>query len=375
MQTIIELLAGWIVVRFRKMQAIILIQAGHAALAVVDGTKVLKSKVIRKYMVRKTQGKSQLSHLESKGKSRLGSRIRLAQTKAFFEEINQCLEVYEKSYDLNSLYLSCSHKLKGVWMQSNPPVSKSDNRWHKIPYHVGRPNLKEIKRVLDLIRNPKPQEILVAPYQGALSTWEDWQEWARCGRPKEILEESWEEGGLHSFIELLNLPGVPQDPQWHPEGDVWVHTLLVVDAMKDICDREGIAGTDRTILMLAALCHDLGKPATTETIDGRVRARGHEQVGVQKSEAFLKRIDCPEDYRNLIKPLVREHLVYASFGDKITTKAMKKLLERLKPARVGHLQLLVEADHSGRPPLPKGLSDKAILFFEALLSYEQGMNS
>jgi tRNA nucleotidyltransferase (CCA-adding enzyme) len=72
------------------------------------------------------------------------------------------------------------------------------------------------------------------------------------------------------FPELDVLVGCPQEPEWHPEGDVWVHTLLVVDeARKQIDDLEH---PQQVAVMLGALCHDLGKPATTAFLDGRIRS-------------------------------------------------------------------------------------------------------
>lgn len=346
------------------MIAILLIQAGYAAVAVAEDSEILASKMIRKYMVRKSQGKSQISFLESKGKSRLGSRIRLAQTTEFFSEINAVLNSFENDYDLDKLYLSCSPKLRGAWMQSQVPIDKDDSRWIKIPHHVERPTQKELNRILHLILNPVIQPDSGKDiYDGSLASWCDWQQWAQSDKPKEILEDSLESEGLHAYIELLNLIDVPQDPEWHPEGDVWIHTMWVVDAMRDICERDCISGDKRLVLMLAALCHDLGKSSTTEEVDGRIRSRGHELAGVQKTETFLKRLECPAEIRDLVKPLVKEHLVYASFTT-ITKRAIRRLKERLQPADMGLLKLLIEADQSGRPPLPRGLSPKAAKIFE-----------
>lgn len=82
-------------------------------------------------------------------------------------------------------------------------------------------------------------------------------------------------------LELAVLSECPQDPEWHPEGNVLNHTMLVVDAMLKICKREGIIGIDRDVLELAALCHDMGKPATTEyNEEGRLVAHGHDEAGV-----------------------------------------------------------------------------------------------
>ena len=80
------------------------------------------------------------------------------------------------------------------------------------------------------------------------------------------------------FPEILALVDVPQDPEWHPEGDVFVHTRLTVDRAREMIDELSYAR--QVTVMLAALAHDFGKPATTEFIDGRLRSRGHESAGV-----------------------------------------------------------------------------------------------
>ncbi len=112
------------------------------------------------------------------------------------------------------------------------------------------------------------------------------------------------------FPELLALVGCPQEPDWHPEGDVWVHTLLVVDQA-----RQRIAGLDRaaqTTVMLGALCHDLGKPPTTAFIDGRIRSLDHEQAGVAPASAVLDRLNIHTidgyDVRANVLGIVAHHL-------------------------------------------------------------------
>ena len=89
--------------------------------------------------------------------------------------------------------------------------------------------------------------------------------------------------------EMVPLYDCPQDAEWHPEGDVWTHTLMVIDEARkrnDDLDRPRLA-----TLMLSAVCHDLGKPATTAMIDGRVRSPGHEAAGVPLATAILDRLN------------------------------------------------------------------------------------
>src|SRR4029453_7788910 len=104
------------------------------------------------------------------------------------------------------------------------------------------------------------------------------------------LMKDWEMLG-ETAPQLLPLGATPQDPQWHPEGDVWTHTLQVVDEAAglrdDLCSDRPRALT----VMLAALLHDVGKPATTfnDPKDGHVRSPGHEEAGVAAAASLLDR--------------------------------------------------------------------------------------
>jgi tRNA nucleotidyltransferase (CCA-adding enzyme) len=90
------------------------------------------------------------------------------------------------------------------------------------------------------------------------------------------------------FPELQALAGCPQEPEWHPEGDVWVHNLQVIDqARTRIGD---LPRAQQLAVMLGAVCHDLGKPATTAFSDGRMRSIDHEEQGVAPATVFLDRL-------------------------------------------------------------------------------------
>ena len=88
------------------------------------------------------------------------------------------------------------------------------------------------------------------------------------------------------FPEIKALIDVPQDPEWHPEGDVFVHTRLTVDRARESID--DLPYPKQVTVMLAALCHDFGKPATTAFIDGRTRSREHEEAGVAPTGGFSR---------------------------------------------------------------------------------------
>lgn len=148
---------------------------------------------------------------------------------------------------------------------------------------------------------------------------------------------------LQDFPELYALQGVPQDPVYHPEGDVWVHTMMVVDVMSRL--HTGDQKRD-LYLSLSALCHDLGKADTTEVADGRVRAIGHEISGLALSSSFIARLSDEQALLEKILPLVKNHLKPLQFyrqGAK--SAAIRRLSTQVN---IEDLVILAEADFLGR---------------------------
>ena len=130
-------------------------------------------------------------------------------------------------------------------------------------------------------------------------------------RPSRGLELALELGVIDQlFPELQALVGCEQEPEWHPEGDVWVHTLQVVDQARMRID--DLERPHQVALMLGAVCHDLGKPATTAFIDGRIRSRNHEEAGVEPTRAFLDHLNVHTmngyDVCQQVLGLVAQHL-------------------------------------------------------------------
>ena len=189
------------------------------------------------------------------------------------------------------------------------------------------------------------------PAPSDVGQWDQWNHWAQHSpQPSTQLESLRSTGRVALFPELAALIGVSQDPEWHPEGDVWIHTLHVCDMAAKVARRDQLDERETVILMLAALCHDLGKPATTEFRDGRWRASSHPQVGVPITRTFLERIDCPAGIIAVVEPLVAEHLVHAQPVS--NSRTLRRLIRRLLPATIPQLIRLIEADLGGRPPLP-----------------------
>jgi tRNA nucleotidyltransferase (CCA-adding enzyme) len=154
------------------------------------------------------------------------------------------------------------------------------------------------------------------------------------------------------FPELHALVGCPQEKEWHPEGDVWVHTLQAIDiARRESADFEYAR---RMTVLLATLCHDLGKPATTAFVDGRLRSYEHEEAGVAPTISFLDRLKVftldGYDVRAQVIGLVGVHLspshLYKN-RDRVGDGAFRRLARRCEPEL---LYRVSRADCLGRAP-------------------------
>jgi tRNA nucleotidyltransferase (CCA-adding enzyme) len=152
------------------------------------------------------------------------------------------------------------------------------------------------------------------------------------------------------FPEINALIDVPQDPIWHPEGDVFVHTRLVIDRARELID--DLPYAKQVTVMLAALAHDFGKPPTTEFLEGRWRSRGHEEGGVPPTESFLDRLNIHTldgyDVRAQVIALVREHLKPGEFYNKreeVGDGAFRRLASRCE---IDLLYRVARADSLGR---------------------------
>lgn len=152
------------------------------------------------------------------------------------------------------------------------------------------------------------------------------------------------------FPELSSLIDVPQDPEWHPEGDVFIHTLLTIDRARELI--EGLSYPRRVTVMLAAVAHDFGKPPTTAFLEGRWRSRGHEEAGVGPTELFLNRLNVHTiegyDVRNQVIALVREHLKPGEFykkKDEVGDGAFRRLARKCE---LDLLYRVASADSLGR---------------------------
>jgi len=143
---------------------------------------------------------------------------------------------------------------------------------------------------------------------------------------------------------LFKLIACEQSPQHHPEGDVWEHTLLVVDQAA----RLKASSSNPEALMLAALLHDIGKPGTTKVKGDKITTYGHDVLGEQLARSFLQELTHNQTVINEAAKLVREHmhpiLLYKD-RQHVTDKAIRKLVNRVN---LKELLLISEADFMGR---------------------------
>jgi tRNA nucleotidyltransferase (CCA-adding enzyme) len=166
-------------------------------------------------------------------------------------------------------------------------------------------------------------------------------------RPSLGLEWMRKLGLLDYFPELKALIGVQQEPEWHPEGDVWVHNNMVVDEAAKL-RREEYGEFENMVLMLGALCHDFGKPACTVFENGKWRSPAHDVRGEGPTRSFLDRLTRETALVETVVAYVREHLKPA---------LLYKARAEVKPSAIRRLALRVDieklvrvarADHFGR---------------------------
>ncbi|MEO7412662.1 MAG: HD domain-containing protein [Opitutaceae bacterium] len=187
--------------------------------------------------------------------------------------------------------------------------------------------------------------------------WGEWDKWAtkskKPARGLAVLEET---GWLRHFPEVAALRGTPQEPEWHPEGDVFTHTEHCLNALALLPEWQNSPAPRRRVLTFAVLAHDFGKPSTTAHGERRGKMRwvspGHEAAGAPLAESFLRRIGAPLELDAPVRALVAHHLAHhhgkeGNFSD----TQVRRLARKLAPANIDDLAAVMTADSLGRPPL------------------------
>ena len=152
--------------------------------------------------------------------------------------------------------------------------------------------------------------------------------------------------------EVKALVGCEQEPEWHPEGDVWVHNLQVIDQTRQRID--DLPRPQQLAMMLGAVCHDFGKPATTKFSDGRIRSLDHEEQGVAPAMSLLDRLNVHSidgyDVRGQVAGLTAQHLkpgAWYKVRDEVGDGAFRRLAAKVD---LELLARLAKADCLGREP-------------------------
>lgn len=165
------------------------------------------------------------------------------------------------------------------------------------------------------------------------------------------------------FPEVEALIDVPQEPRFHPEGDVWVHTMQVLDRAAD--RREWAAYPQG--FMMSALCHDFGKPATTDCVDGVIHALTHESAGVPVAETFLDRITQDRKLKKYVLNMVLLHMrPYGMYKQNASPKSMCRLFDAAECPE--DLLLLDRADSGKNDPEAESYLQNALAWYRELLS-------
>lgn len=154
-------------------------------------------------------------------------------------------------------------------------------------------------------------------------------------------------GVLKYFPELKALISCVQDPIYHPEGDVWIHTMMCLDELSKILKEENIADEYRKLyLFYAILCHDFGKPFCTKEINGKITSHKHESLGIEPTISFLSKLTNEKKFIEIVSSLVKNHLIpFQLYLAESSLKAIKKLSLKVN---IEDLCLVCLADCLGR---------------------------
>lgn len=184
--------------------------------------------------------------------------------------------------------------------------------------------------------------------------WGEWWKWASKSVTPSLGLVFLKDAGWLPFA-LQRLVGCQQDPEWHPEGDVWQHTLRAVDAAATL----GRNPQEQGLLVLAALLHDVGKPDTTTQVGGRWISPGHAAHGAPLAKAILTSLGAPDALAQQVEALVYNHMAHIN---PVNPSNVRRLALRLAEsgATIANLVDVITCDHSARPPLPGGTPESAI---------------
>ena len=282
-----------------------------------------------------------------------------------------------RDFTLNAIYFSWKEKelfdpLNGKIDLDNQVLKHCSSAFREDPLRVlrgfqfcSRFQLTPAGETLAVCRNIQ-DDFVQLPRE---RVWMEWEKWAsRSTKPSLGLKFLQASGWLVHFPEINALVDCPQDPTWHPEGDVFVHTCYCLDALAESETYKNTDRFDRLTLMFGVLCHDFGKPQTTikKAKDGIDRwvSPGHDQKGIPLSESFLIRIGAPISLIPKVQALVGCHMASIQISSRPSLPQVRRLARRVTPATMNELFAVIRADQAGRPPLSQEPSQGLLLLEE-----------
>ena len=180
------------------------------------------------------------------------------------------------------------------------------------------------------------------------------------------------------FPTLQELEHTKQDPEWHPEGNVWIHTCMVVDEAARLSREQQLSDEDRFKVIFGCLAHDLGKPAKTQTSeDGHIHAHGHEEAGAPLAESLATLLRFPHAISEAAFIIASEHRKPDTLHKELTkgnitedqyANSLRRLLRRILPMDWKLFLLACEADWRGR-----AFNERAIAPYEIGIVFEMAM--
>lgn len=262
-------------------------------------------------------------------------------SKSFQDSIERPLRVARMACKFKTYYIDC-------WLNEMMSSMKVNTGW-------GLNHLDA--EMIDKYAIPKDQ------------LWSQWEKMCLEPYPGNYLEVLKQCGWLDFVPEIRNMSGMPQEPLWHPEGDVYEHTVHTMNEAARLAKECQLSKEDTIVLVTAMTCHDMGKVITTKRDDkkNRIVSPRHDVAGVQIAETFLKSIGATNTIIKRVLELVELHMFHVHRTQQSPDKAARWLLAELRYNHPNILRLVIEADYSGRPPRPKGLPEIADnIFIECL---------
>ena len=175
----------------------------------------------------------------------------------------------------------------------------------------------------------------------------------------QLLDKAWFQEKPFDMLYRLNL--TEQSPLHHPEGDVWKHTMLVVNEAAKV---KHLSKHPRAF-MWAALLHDIGKPATTRNRKGKITAYNHDSVGAPLAVDFLKALGEEEEFIKEVTALVRWHMQIMYVTRNLPFAQVPQMLKEVDPKEIS---LLGFCDRMGRTGIDEKEQERDIRLFYEMIS-------